>query len=90
MDHISGYTPSIEAEDNDWWKWIAAAVLLVLLILLLFPLLPYLVKGLVWLVLLPFKGIAALCKAIKNAAARRKSRKRQAKAEEECGSGTCR
>ena len=83
VDHISGYTPSIEAKDSDWWKWIAAAVLLVLLILLLLPLLPYLVKGLVWLVLLPFKGIAALCKAIKNAAARRKSRKRQAKAEED-------
>lgn len=83
VDHISGYTPSIEAEGNDWWKWIAAAVLLILLVILLFPLLPYLIKGLVWLVLLPFKGIAALCKAIKNAAARRKSRKRQAKAEED-------
>ena len=83
VDHISGYTPSIEPEDSDWWKWIAAAVLLVLLILLLFPLLPYLVKGLVWLVLLPFKGIAALCKAIKNAVVKRKTGKRQAKAEED-------
>lgn len=83
VDHISGYTPSIEAEGNDWWKWIAAAVLLILLVILLFPLLPYLVKGLVWIVCLPFKGIAALVKAIKNAAARRKSRKRQAKAEED-------
>lgn len=83
IDHISGYTPSIEAQERDWWKWVIGAVLLVLLILLLFPLLPYLIKGLVWLVLLPFKGIAALYKAIKNAAARRKSRKRQAKAEED-------
>ena len=83
VDHITGYTPSIEAEGNDWWKWIAAAVLLILLVILLFPLLPYLIKGLVWLVLLPFKGIAALCKAIKNAVVKRKSRKRQAKAEED-------
>ena len=76
-DHIAGYTPSIEAEDNDWWKRVAGAVLLLLLLLLLFPLLPYLVKGLVWILCLPFKGIAALGRAIKKSSEKRNERKEE-------------
>lgn len=75
IDHISGYTPSIEAQERDWWKWVIGAGLLVLLILLLFPLLPYLIKGLVWIICLPFKGIAALFRAIKKSSEKRKGEK---------------
>ena len=57
--------------------------MLVLLILLLFPLFPYLIKGLVWIICLPFKGIAALCKAIKKSSEKRKGEKARKRTDKE-------
>ena len=41
----------------DWWKLVLAALLLILLLILLAPILPYIIKGIVWLVAAPFKAI---------------------------------
>ena len=43
----------------------------VILILLLSPVLPYIVQAVVWVVMLPFKGIAAFVNAIKKAATKK-------------------
>lgn len=65
VDHISGYTPSIEAESSEWWKIVLAVLALIVLLVILMPILPYIVQAVVWLIMLPFKAIAALFKGIK-------------------------
>ena len=49
------------------------------LLIILFPILPYILKFLFWLICLPFKAIAALFKGIDN----RRKRKTKAKAQKE-------
>ncbi len=72
VDHISGYTPSIEAQGRDWWKIVLAVFAVILLLIILVFLLPYVLQFIVWLVLLPFKAIDALFKGIGKAANERK------------------
>ncbi len=69
VDHWSGYTPSIEGEAPDWWKWVKLAlglILAILLIVLLYPVLSpilgFIVKGLLWLITAPFKALGKLFK----------------------------
>ena len=64
---------------NNKGKKLLMIIAAVLLFLLLLPVLPYIIKGVVWLVLLPFKAIGALFKAIKNAANNRKRGKNNGK-----------
>lgn len=49
---------------NNRGKLIIAIICLILLLIILAPVLPYIFRFIVWLVLLPFKAIAALFKAI--------------------------
>ena len=49
----------------DTGKKLAALIMLILAIILLAPVLPYVLKAVVWIVMLPINGIAALIKAIK-------------------------
>ena len=63
----------IEVTLNNRGKALLWLIFLILLIVLLAPILPYVLKALVWIVSLPFKGIAAIVKAVK--------RKRQEKEE---------
>lgn len=46
-------------------KWILAIIALILLIVVLGPILPYIIKAVVWVIMLPFKAIAAIVKAVK-------------------------
>ena len=55
----------------NWLKYVLMIVAAVILILLLSPVLPYIVQAVVWVVMLPFKGIAALANAIKKAATKK-------------------
>ena len=55
----------------NWLKYVLMIVAAVILILLLSPVLPYIVQAVVWVVMLPFKGIAALVNAIKKAATKK-------------------
>ncbi len=64
VDHISAYTPSIEAQGRDLLKIILAILALILLLIILAPVLPYIIQFIVWLVLLPFKVLGALFKGI--------------------------
>ena len=56
---------------SDTGKWILAIIALVLLLVVLGPILPYIIKAVVWVVMLPFKGIAALVNTIKKAATKK-------------------
>lgn len=69
VDHISGYTPSIEPSEPDWWKWVklalgilAAILIFALLYPVLSPILGVIVKGLLWLITAPFKALGKLFK----------------------------
>lgn len=65
IDVVNAITPPVQMPDDvPWWKIVLGIVLLVLLLILLFPVLPYVFKGIWWLICLPFKAIAALFKAI--------------------------
>lgn len=55
----------ITVELNDNGKKILSFILLILAIVLLAPILPYVLKAIVWIISLPFKAISALIKAIK-------------------------
>lgn len=55
----------IDVSLNDTGKKLAALIMLILAIVLLAPVLPYILKAIVWIVMLPINGIAALIKAIK-------------------------
>lgn len=49
---------------SDTGKWILAIIALVILLIVLGPILPYIIKAVVWVIMLPFKAIAAIVKAI--------------------------
>lgn len=55
----------IDVSLNDTGKKLAALIMMILAIILLAPVLPYILKAVVWIVMLPINGIAALIKAIK-------------------------
>ena len=55
----------IDVSLNNTGKKLAALIMLILAIILLAPVLPYILKAIVWIVMLPINGIAALIKAIK-------------------------
>ena len=62
MDIVNDITaPPTEFQ---WWKILVAIVLLILLIVLLYPVLPYVIRGIWWLICLPFKAISALIRSI--------------------------
>ena len=50
---------------SDTFKWILVVIAIILLLVILGPILPYIVKAVVWVVMLPFKAIAAIVKAFK-------------------------
>ena len=54
-----------EVDLSDTGKWILAIIALILLFVVLGPILPYIIKAVVWVVMLPFKAIAAIVKAMK-------------------------
>lgn len=56
----------VEVEINERGKTILYLIMLILLIVLLAPILPYVLKAIVWVISLPFKAISAIVKAIKN------------------------
>lgn len=64
IDIINGFTPP--ATRFEWWKIIIAILLLVLLIILLAPILPYIIKGVIWVISLPFKAIKGIANATRN------------------------
>lgn len=69
IDIINSITPPVDMGDDwDWLKWLFAILAIIVLFIILMPILPYIIKAVVWIVMLPFKAIAALFKGIKKAA----------------------
>lgn len=71
IDIINGFDPPNDNRlfDDDSafpWKRILAIILLILLLVFLAPILPYIVRVVIWIIALPFKLIGALFKGIKN------------------------
>jgi len=63
IDIVNDITPPVNMPDEvDWWKIAFALILVVLLLVLLAPVLPYIIQGIGWVVMLPVKAV----KAIKN------------------------
>ena len=63
IDIVNDITPPVNMPDEvDWWKIALALILVVLLLVLLTPVLPYIIQGIGWVVMLPVKAV----KAIKN------------------------
>lgn len=70
IDVISGTTPPPYWQEDgaEWWKIVLAVLALIVLLVILMPILPYIIKAVVWIVMLPFKAIAAIVNGIKKAA----------------------
>ena len=61
IDVVNAVTPPVQMPDDiPWWKILLGIVLLILLLMLLFPILPWLIKGIVWL--LPVKAVKVIFK----------------------------
>ncbi len=58
---------------NSRVKWILGIIAAILLLIILAPILPYIIRFVVWVVLLPFNAIGALFKGTKNAVNKGKS-----------------
>lgn len=74
VDVVPAGTPPVDTNsDNtiDWWKLVLMVLALIILLVILMPILPYIIKAVVWVVMLPFKGIAALVNAIKKASTKK-------------------
>lgn len=65
----------IEVTLNKRGKTLLWLLLLILLIVLLAPVLPYVLRAIVWIISLPFKAIAAIVKAIKRRRQEKEERK---------------
>ena len=73
VDNIPDGTPPVYTEDDkpdmDWLKWLFAALALIVLLVIfmpvLVPLLGYLVKGIVWVLMIPFRLIETIVNAVK-------------------------
>lgn len=67
IDIVDGITSPVDLdEETDWWKILLGVILLVILLIILAPILPYIIRGILWLILLPFRIVGAIFKAIKN------------------------
>lgn len=76
IDISADGAPPVITTKNDysWWQILLAVIALILLLPLIVWIAPYLVKGIIWLIKLPFKAIGA---ASKKAKERRKEKKAQ-------------
>ena len=71
INNIPDGTPPVYTETDENFDWktllgiILGAILLIVFLPLIATLVPYLVKGIVWILLLPVKGIAAIIDSLK-------------------------
>lgn len=68
IDGIADGTPPVEGAENWWLKLLSiilGVILLIIIIIVLWPILPYILKGIVWIITLPFRAIKAIIKSLK-------------------------
>ena len=66
IDIVNDVTPPTNISDGlEWWQVILAIVLVVLLLVLCYPILPYIIQGILWVIMIPVKLVKAISKSIK-------------------------
>lgn len=66
IDIVNGIIPPDDLDQGCNSRTVLGVALLVLLVIILAPVLPYLVRAVIWVLSLPFKAVAALVRAIQN------------------------
>ena len=66
VDIVGAITPPVEFEGYQWWKILLAIIILILLVILLFPILPWIIKAVVWVLSLPGRGVLFIFKNLKS------------------------
>ena len=61
----------------EWWQILLAILLIILLVIILWPIMPYIVRFIWWLICLPFKLITWLIQSISKSVKKRKEKKKQ-------------
>ena len=77
IDIINDGTPPADMGKDgfNWLKYLIMAIGLLIILIIAMPILPWLAKGIVWIISLPFKAVAALCKGISSSAKKRRKKK---------------
>ena len=65
VDAIGGLISPEESGCHDILSLLITLALLLVLLIILAPILPYIIKGIVWIISLPFKAIKAIVNAFK-------------------------
>lgn len=63
IDIVGGISAPIEEDGGNAFKWILGLLLLIVLLVILMPVLPYIIKAIVWVLMLPVRLIQAVVKA---------------------------
>ena len=78
IDIVNDITPPVYLDDGlEWWQIILAILLIILLVIILWPIMPYVVKAIFWVICLPFKLLGALFKGIDKGVKKRKEKRLQ-------------
>ena len=78
IDIVNDITPPVYLDDGlEWWQILLAILLIILLVIILWPVMPYIIKGIWWLICLPFKLIKLLFDSISKSVKKRKEKKKQ-------------
>lgn len=63
IDIVNDITPPVDMPDElEWWQILLAILLLIVLLIILWPIMPFIIQGIFWLICLPFKLIGAIFK----------------------------
>ena len=78
IDIVNDITPPVFLDDGlEWWQILLAILLIILLVIILWPIIPYVIKGIWWLICLPFKLLKLLFDAIGKSIKKRKEKKKE-------------
>lgn len=66
VDIVGDISAPLDMDEPDMWLIILGVLMVIILLVIFAPLLPYLLQGIWWLICLPFKGLAALVRLIKD------------------------
>ncbi len=75
IDIVNGITPPVQFDEPDWWMIIIGILLIILLVIFLWPIMPHIVKAIIWVLSLPVKAVKALIDSVK----KRRENKRKPK-----------
>lgn len=66
IDIVNDITPPVDNNEGlSWWRIILAVLLVVLLLVLCYPIIPYIIQGILWAFTLPVKVVKTIVKTIK-------------------------